>query len=135
MKHTVNEIDQALREKLRMNDTQFAWYLDHREEVIDKLKSYKKAKHDIIEDFTEDLKKSKKRNSAQLLICNVYLHYENNDFSELENVEIAELAGVSPAYVGQCINSTLTQLRKDPLFKRDGEFSNAFEKENLRWLN
>ena len=42
MKYTVNEIDQALREKLRMNDTQFAWYLDHREEVIDKLKSYKK---------------------------------------------------------------------------------------------
>jgi len=135
MKNSINEIDQALRKKLKMNDTQFAWYLEHREEVIDLLKNYKQAKHEIIEDFAESLKKSKKRNSAQLLICNVYLHYEKNEEQELELNQIANIAGVSPAYVGQCVDATLTQLRKLPLFERNGEFSDALKEEGKRWQN
>jgi len=140
MKIKPNAVDQAIREWLGLNDDQFAFYMNNREQIQDLLRK-RRAMLDsdnelteIINDEISRMMKSKKRNSVKLLKCQVYLHFQKDDSGELSHVEIGELANISKQCVGQVIRSGLRKMSQHPLLKKGGELNDYFLKEDKRWL-
>jgi len=135
-----NAVDQAIREWLRLNDKQFAFYMENREQIQDLLRK-RRAMLDsddelkgIINDQISRMMKSKKRNSIKILECQAYLHYQSDNGGSLKKVEIGKLAGTTGEYIGICVSGGIQKMRQHPLLKEGGELNGYFNKENKRWL-
>ena len=140
MKTKPNAVDQAIRERLRLSDEQFAFYMKNREIIQDLLRERKttltcdEELKTIIAEEIQSMIGGKKRNSLKVMKCQMFLHISNDELEPMSNVQISKLAGVSEQAIGQNIKSGIRKLRQHPLLRQGGELHDYFLKEDEAWL-
>lgn len=141
-----DKIDHAIRDWLQLSDDQFAFYLRHREQIIEALQQRKlnaesdSKVQDLLQQISDDLdrKKDKKtKDKHQLLELNIHLTFMQNPdgIEPMEPKDIAKMSGKSTRSITGTIEASIQKLKDSKIFSVDGELGDWFNKVDGQWLS